>query len=157
MSTDGLYIFILAGDHVKITVSQNPLVTVARSSSTSDWFHSLQCSLQWNVRMRQKSFLVLEEDDKPKPAVASSPAKDESSAPEDGLFGCLHDGKRQQKQSNDGNRTNSSSTSTSANNSESTTAYNSEDEDEDDDSVVLPEWSTEELQPPNPFAKCVKE
>ncbi|CDH58279.1 atp-nad kinase [Lichtheimia corymbifera JMRC:FSU:9682] len=142
------------GDHVKITVSQNPLTTVARTGSTCDWFHSLQTSLQWNVRMRQKSFLVLEEDDKKTPAVASSPTKEDLPGHEEGLFGCLHNGK-QQKQSNNG--TDSSSTSTTANNSETTTAYNSEDEDEDDDLVVLPEWSIEELQPPNPFAKCVKE
>ena len=104
--------------------------------------------------MRQKSFLVLEEDDKQAPA---SPTKDELPGHEEGLFGCLHDGTQQQQPSNNGSGVDSSSTSTTANNSESTTAYNSEDEDEDDDLVVLPEWSIEELQPPNPFAKCVKE
>ena len=43
-------------------MSNYPMPTVCRTESSNDWFSSLQCSLQWNVRQRQKSFVVLESE-----------------------------------------------------------------------------------------------
>ncbi|KAI7906454.1 ATP-NAD kinase-like domain-containing protein [Cokeromyces recurvatus] len=75
------------GDHVKITVSPYPVKTFCACDSSNDWFTSVQTCLQWNMRRRQESFVVVEGDEistqeKPKP---------------DNLFACLRSIDKEQK------------------------------------------------------------
>jgi len=58
------------GDHIKVTASQYPFPTVCAQTQSSDWFHSIARTLKWNERQRQKSFVVIEEDNQ-------APAKDD--------------------------------------------------------------------------------
>ncbi|BEI90497.1 uncharacterized protein CcaverHIS019_0305670 [Cutaneotrichosporon cavernicola] len=50
------------GDHIKITASKYPFPTVCADKQSTDWFRSIQRTLKWNERERQKSFVVVEED-----------------------------------------------------------------------------------------------
>lgn len=50
------------GDHIKITASKYPFPTVCADKQSTDWFKSIQRTLRWNERERQKSFVVVEED-----------------------------------------------------------------------------------------------
>lgn len=43
-----------------MTASRYPFPTVCKEDQASDWFNSLQNSLHWNKRERQKSFAVVE-------------------------------------------------------------------------------------------------
>ncbi|KAI8145603.1 ATP-NAD kinase-like domain-containing protein [Fennellomyces sp. T-0311] len=76
------------GDHVRISMSKYPMPTVCRTESGNDWFSSLQCSLQWNVRQRQKSFVVLESE--------KEDQHDDTQESEN-LFACLQNGNKQPK------------------------------------------------------------
>lgn len=58
------------GDHIKVTASAYPFPTVCGTSQSIDWFHAISRTLKWNERERQKSFVVIEEDQ----AVSSSSA-----------------------------------------------------------------------------------
>jgi NAD+ kinase len=53
---------ITEGDHIKITASKYPFPTVCADKQSTDWFRSIQRTLKWNERERQKSFVVVEED-----------------------------------------------------------------------------------------------
>ncbi|RCH79061.1 hypothetical protein CU098_002971, partial [Rhizopus stolonifer] len=46
------------GDHIKITISPHPIETYCAHDADHDWFTSIQTSLHWNVRQRQKSFVT---------------------------------------------------------------------------------------------------
>ncbi|EFP74994.2 hypothetical protein PGTUg99_016399 [Puccinia graminis f. sp. tritici] len=50
------------GDHIKVTASAYPFPTVCGVSQSIDWFHAISRTLKWNERERQKSFVVIEED-----------------------------------------------------------------------------------------------
>ncbi|RHZ44557.1 hypothetical protein Glove_718g44 [Diversispora epigaea] len=50
------------GDHIKVTPSKFPFPTVCHESQSKDWFSSISRCLRWNERERQKSFVVVEED-----------------------------------------------------------------------------------------------
>ena len=50
------------GDHIKITASKYPFPTVCADKASSDWFSAISRTLRWNERDRQKSFVVVEED-----------------------------------------------------------------------------------------------
>lgn len=45
---------------MKITESPYPIKTYSSCSPSNDWFNSVQKCLQWNVRKRQKSFVIVE-------------------------------------------------------------------------------------------------
>ncbi|GAA5925288.1 uncharacterized protein JCM15063_004982 [Sporobolomyces koalae] len=49
------------GDHIKVTASPYPFPTVCADKQSTDWFGSIQRTLRWNERQRQKSFVILEE------------------------------------------------------------------------------------------------
>ncbi|TIB74757.1 hypothetical protein E3Q24_00461 [Wallemia mellicola] len=49
------------GDHIKVTASKYPCPTICADKQSSDWFQSLNRTLHWNERTRQKSFVVVEE------------------------------------------------------------------------------------------------
>jgi NAD+ kinase len=49
------------GDHIKISASKYPFPTVCADKQSTDWFHSISRTLKWNERLRQKSFVVVEE------------------------------------------------------------------------------------------------
>ncbi|GAA6059017.1 hypothetical protein JCM10212_001242 [Sporobolomyces blumeae] len=49
------------GDHIKVTASPYPFPTVCADKQSTDWFGSIQRTLKWNERQRQKSFVILEE------------------------------------------------------------------------------------------------
>lgn len=51
---------MIEGDHIKITASPYSVKTFNACDSSNDWFSSVQSSLQWNSRSRQKSFLIVE-------------------------------------------------------------------------------------------------
>lgn len=53
------------GDHIKITASKYPFPTVCADKQSTDWFKSISRTLRWNERERQKSFVVVEEDEEP--------------------------------------------------------------------------------------------
>lgn len=68
------------GDHVKITASPYSVKTYSSCDSSNDWFSSVQSCLQWNNRLRQKSFVMVEGDkQEEKP----------NSHKSDSLFACL--------------------------------------------------------------------
>lgn len=50
------------GDHIKITASRYPFPTVCANKQSTDWFQSVSRTLRWNEREKQKSFVVVEED-----------------------------------------------------------------------------------------------
>lgn len=52
------------GDHVKITASMYPFPTVCADKQSTDWFHAITRTLKWNERERQKSFVVVEEENR---------------------------------------------------------------------------------------------
>lgn len=54
------------GDHIKVTASKYPFPTVCADKQSTDWFHSISRTLKWNERERQKSFVVVEEEAKPR-------------------------------------------------------------------------------------------
>ncbi|GAA5880334.1 hypothetical protein JCM16303_003902 [Sporobolomyces ruberrimus] len=60
------------GDHIKVTASPYPFPTVCADKQSTDWFGSIQRTLKWNERQRQKSFVILEEGRK-RPKVAGEP------------------------------------------------------------------------------------
>jgi hypothetical protein len=47
------------GDHIKVTASPYPFPTVCADKQSTDWFGSIQRTLKWNERQRQKSFVIL--------------------------------------------------------------------------------------------------
>ncbi|KIY46022.1 ATP-NAD kinase, partial [Fistulina hepatica ATCC 64428] len=50
------------GDHIKITASRYPFPTVCADKQFTDWFSSISRTLKWNERERQKSFVMVEEE-----------------------------------------------------------------------------------------------
>ncbi|KAI9498918.1 ATP-NAD kinase-like domain-containing protein [Zychaea mexicana] len=74
------------GDHIKIAMSPYPLPTVCRTESSNDWFSSLQSSLQWNVRQRQKSYVIVESD---RQEGKAGDHERQEGEPNSGLFACL--------------------------------------------------------------------
>ncbi|KAK2467804.1 hypothetical protein APHAL10511_000099 [Amanita phalloides] len=50
------------GDHIKIAASRYPFPTVCADKQSTDWFHAITRTLKWNERERQKSFVVVEEE-----------------------------------------------------------------------------------------------
>jgi len=54
------------GDHIKVTASCYPFPTVCADRQSTDWFQSISRTLKWNERERQKSFVVVEENPKPR-------------------------------------------------------------------------------------------
>ncbi|KAK0536698.1 hypothetical protein OC842_001882 [Tilletia horrida] len=59
------------GDHIKVTASRYPFPTVCAEDQSIDWFQSISRTLKWNERQKQKSFVVLEDNEgdgaRPKP------------------------------------------------------------------------------------------
>ncbi|KAK0542025.1 hypothetical protein OC846_006774 [Tilletia horrida] len=51
------------GDHIKVTASRYPFPTVCAEDQSIDWFQSISRTLKWNERQKQKSFVVLEDND----------------------------------------------------------------------------------------------
>ncbi|KAG6878553.1 hypothetical protein C0993_004452 [Termitomyces sp. T159_Od127] len=51
-----------SGDHIRVTASKYPFPTVCADKQSTDWFHSISRTLKWNERERQKSFVVVEEE-----------------------------------------------------------------------------------------------
>jgi NAD+ kinase len=51
------------GDHIKVTASKYPFPTVCADKQSTDWFQSISRTLKWNERERQKSFVMVEEED----------------------------------------------------------------------------------------------
>ncbi|CAD6884068.1 unnamed protein product [Tilletia controversa] len=51
------------GDHIKVTASRYPFPTVCAEDQSIDWFHSISRTLKWNERQKQKSFVVLEDNE----------------------------------------------------------------------------------------------
>ncbi|KAF7728836.1 hypothetical protein EC973_005462 [Apophysomyces ossiformis] len=111
------------GDHVKVTISRYPLPTVCGTDTSTDWFASLQQCLQWNVRERQKSFVVLETSENQKPA---SPGE----GPEDSMFACIRHSKRPISSKSSGITIIDEDTDT---------------EENDDESWDLPAWNDDEM------------
>jgi NAD+ kinase len=54
------------GDHIKVTASKYPFPTVCADKASTDWFSSISRTLRWNEREKQKSFVVVEEDNEPR-------------------------------------------------------------------------------------------
>lgn len=50
------------GDHVKVSASPFPFLTVEPEELPNSWFHSVSRTLQWNQRQQQKSFVLVEEN-----------------------------------------------------------------------------------------------
>jgi NAD+ kinase len=55
----------LEGDHIKVTASKYPFPTVCADKASPDWFNAISRTLRWNEREKQKSFVVVEEDNEP--------------------------------------------------------------------------------------------
>lgn len=55
------------GDHIRVTASKYPFPTVCADKQSTDWFHSISRTLKWNERERQRSFVVVEEENEVKP------------------------------------------------------------------------------------------
>ncbi|EIW72112.1 hypothetical protein TREMEDRAFT_70628 [Tremella mesenterica DSM 1558] len=53
------------GDHIKVTASKYPFPTVCADKASTDWFQSISRTLRWNEREKQKSFVVVEEEQDP--------------------------------------------------------------------------------------------
>jgi NAD+ kinase len=53
------------GDHIKVTASKYPFPTVCADKASPDWFNAISRTLRWNEREKQKSFVVVEEDNEP--------------------------------------------------------------------------------------------
>jgi NAD+ kinase len=53
------------GDHIKVTASKYPFPTVCADKASTDWFNSISRTLRWNEREKQKSFVVVEEENEP--------------------------------------------------------------------------------------------
>jgi NAD+ kinase len=53
------------GDHIKVTASKYPFPTVCADKASTDWFSSISRTLRWNEREKQKSFVVVEEENEP--------------------------------------------------------------------------------------------
>lgn len=74
------------GDHIKVTASKYPFPTVSADKASTDWFSSISRTLRWNEREKQKSFVVVEEDNEPSGTSgaqrqrSSNPAKKDSRA-----------------------------------------------------------------------------
>ncbi|GAA5962343.1 hypothetical protein JCM3765_002945 [Sporobolomyces pararoseus] len=71
------------GDHIKVTASPYPFPTVCADKQSTDWFGSIQRTLKWNERQRQKSFVILEEGRKGSKGtadVSNSPSKAKQSS-----------------------------------------------------------------------------
>ncbi|KAI9316005.1 ATP-NAD kinase-like domain-containing protein [Dichotomocladium elegans] len=63
------------GDHIKVTASKYPFPTVCKEDQATDWFRSLSNCLHWNIRQRQKSFAVVESNNRPgKRSAPSTPS-----------------------------------------------------------------------------------
>ncbi|GAA6014963.1 hypothetical protein JCM11491_002374 [Sporobolomyces phaffii] len=62
------------GDHIKVTASPYPFPTVCADKQSTDWFGSIQRTLKWNERQRQKSFVILEEGRKRPKGSTDGPA-----------------------------------------------------------------------------------
>ncbi|KAI9029813.1 ATP-NAD kinase-like domain-containing protein, partial [Phycomyces nitens] len=105
------------GDHVKVTASYYTLPTVCSINTSQDWFGSLQKCLQWNVRRRQKSFVVVESCEK-------DSAK--TGAKKDNLFACIPSLQKSQNEPGQNQDT--------------------EEEDHNKASWELPPWSEQELR-----------
>ncbi|KAF9646267.1 ATP-NAD kinase [Thelephora ganbajun] len=56
------------GDHITVTASKYPFPTVCADKQSTDWFSAISRTLGWNQRERQKSFVMVEESAKKKPA-----------------------------------------------------------------------------------------
>ncbi|KAI8979645.1 ATP-NAD kinase-like domain-containing protein [Mycotypha africana] len=121
------------GDHVKITLSPYTVKTYCASDCSNDWFSSVQSCLQWNMRQRQKSFVVVE-GDKDKPVEAKMKS--------DSLFACL----RPKENSSKGeNKQEISMQQTKEENS----IEEEDGEFEEDEMIDLIPWTTEELDREN--------
>lgn len=109
----------IEGDHVKITASPYSVKTYSSCDSSNDWFSSVQSCLQWNNRLRQKSFVMVEGDKQ----------EEHQKHKSDNLFACLR------------------SQETNVPPSLSPTAAREEDEDESDpaEDYDLNPWTEEEL------------
>lgn len=84
---------MLDGDHVKVAESPYPVKTYCACSSSNDWFSSVQKCLQWNMRKRQKSFVVVEGGSDNNSHIKHEPKSDS-------LFACIRpnqDGPSQQE------------------------------------------------------------
>ncbi|KAI9323680.1 ATP-NAD kinase-like domain-containing protein [Dichotomocladium elegans] len=128
------------GDHVRIVASQYPLPTAARMGPNDDWFSSLQSSLTWNVRTRQKSFLVVESSEGPNAADAEyTMATDQ----EEEVFGCLRD-----------THTPSSLNGSSGSGESGASMADIDNDDDDDDEDPLPGWSEFQLRRTFSISKC---
>ena len=46
-----------------MSASKYPFPTVCAENQSIDWFQSISRTLKWNERQRQKSFVIVEEDD----------------------------------------------------------------------------------------------
>ena len=55
----------IEGDHIKVTASKYPFPTVCADKASPDWFNAISRTLRWNEREKQKSFVVVEEDNEP--------------------------------------------------------------------------------------------
>ena len=64
------------GDHIKVTASKYPFPTVCADKASTDWFNSISRTLRWNEREKQKSFVVVEEDNEPAGVPKGEKAKD---------------------------------------------------------------------------------
>ncbi|KAG2223919.1 hypothetical protein INT45_009371 [Circinella minor] len=68
------------GDHIKVTASKYPFPTVCKEDQATDWFNSLSNCLHWNRRQRQKSFAVVESNNRSgKRSASSTPGRSNSS------------------------------------------------------------------------------
>lgn len=48
-----------------MTASKYPFPTVCADKASTDWFNAISRTLRWNEREKQKSFVVVEEDNEP--------------------------------------------------------------------------------------------
>ncbi|KAI9493022.1 ATP-NAD kinase-like domain-containing protein [Zychaea mexicana] len=68
------------GDHIKVTASKYPFPTVCKEDQATDWFNSLSNCLHWNRRQRQKSFAVVESNNRNgRRSASSTPGRSNSS------------------------------------------------------------------------------
>lgn len=49
-----------------MTASKYPFPTVCADKASTDWFNSISRTLRWNEREKQKSFVVVEEENEPR-------------------------------------------------------------------------------------------
>ncbi|WFD35630.1 NAD(+) kinase [Malassezia cuniculi] len=80
------------GDHVKVTASPYPFLTVEPDDMQNSWFHSVSRTLQWNQRQQQKSFVLVEEHapesrDMPTESIGNTPPRT-SSTPDININQC---------------------------------------------------------------------